>query len=422
MSESIVITGVGVVSPIGCTRDSICSNLRANLSAIRPRNFECGTQFLFANVADDFEAVSAGAMDRLSQLEQEVATVDNGLLFGLTAARTAMRESGLDFASVDPTRVGVVVSASKGQFRTLIYSIEMHERLGDKATPAEQRKMAEMYLSYPGNTASRVISKQFQFCGPMLNYPSACATGIFSTIQAAELLRTGVVDVALAGSSESTGNVMVLAGFQNMGALSASQPRPFHAKRDGFAAGEGAAVLVLERESDARARGARIIARIAGSDVRGDAYHLTGVDTRGESVEYAIRMTLKKAGWAPADVQYINAHGTGTQLNDATEAEVISRIFGQPGPLVSSLKSRIGHLLGGSASVEIALTLVALDDGFVPSTHGLDEPDPSFRVSFVPEDGAEADLQRFMKFSLGFGGHIGVIAFERVDGFAREHP
>ena len=197
-----------------------------------------------------------------------------------------------------------------------------------------------------------------------------------------------------------------------MGALSAELCRPFHAQRRGFNPGEGAAALVLEREEDARRRGAAILGRIRGWDFRSDAYHMTAVETEGRAVQTAVREALRRAGWQPSDVEYVNAHGTGTQLNDATEAHVLESMFEMPGPLVSSLKGHIGHLLGASASVETVVCMMALARGIVPETLNLDEPDPAFRTNFVRGGVARRQVKRFMKFSLGFGGHIGVLAIE----------
>ncbi len=175
--------------------------------------------------------------------------------------------------------------------------------------------------------------------------------------------------------------------------------------------------MVLERESSARQRGARIMARITGWDLRADGYSATAVEPDGRTLDYAIRRTLARAGWCPEDVEYINAHGTGTRLNDSVEAAVISRVFGDASlgrkrPLVSSLKPYIGHLLGASSSVEIALAITSLNRGYIPATLRLQEPDPEFCLNHVAASGEDRRVTRFLKISLGFGGHTGVIAIE----------
>jgi 3-oxoacyl-[acyl-carrier-protein] synthase II len=414
--ERVVITGVGAVTPMGCTRREIAARLRRCQSALTQHDFGHEVMCHFGQVTPDVHEVGRGTLDWLDEEERALLTVDNGILFGFTALREALNEAGLALDSLDPWRVATIVSASKGQFRCLRLASDMLQEIGPRPpSEAQRRRMGQLVLNYPGDTLGRLIARRYGLSGPVLNYPAACATGIFSLVSGAHLLLEDRADVVLAGSAESTGNASTLASFINMGAISPDLARPFDKRRGGFNPGEGAAVFILERESDARARGATIRGVLSGWDTRSDAFHITGVDTEGTVVEYAMRACLERTRWDPATVGYINAHGTGTELNDATEAAVIERIFGQPGPWVSSLKSTVGHLLGASASVELAMTCIALDDGFLPPTVMLEEPDESFHCKFVPSQGTEEKIMRFMKNSLGFGGHIGVLAVERCD-------
>lgn len=335
---------------------------------------------------------------------------DRALGFARIAARRAWDQSGLGQAGLSPDRIAVIVSSSKGLLSNLLEARGRFLCGGDA-------DLVPPFEAAWGDTPSRRIARDLGLAGPALNYPAACATGIASIVPAIHLLQEGLADAVLAGSAEACGHPLILAGFSSMGAMAAGLSRPFHTDRDGFNPGEGAAVFVLERDRDARRREARPLARIAGWDLRSDAHSATAVEPGGQTLEYAVRRALARAGWAPTDVDYINAHGTGTRLNDTVEAGVIARVFGHPGghrppPPVSSLKPYTGHLLGASAAVELALILESLRDGFIPPTLRLDRPDPALPLRHVPPEGIAAPARRILKLSLGFGGHIGVLAVE----------
>jgi 3-oxoacyl-[acyl-carrier-protein] synthase II len=400
---------VGAATPLGCSRAAILAGFRAGETALRREDIGLDVPLWFGRVASDVEDLAGKALEFLPENEREFARVEPGLVYGIVAAGAALQDAGFDSGPfADPWRVASTVSSSKGFLRNFLRA---HAIL--LASGPGSDGIGELLARFPADTLNRLLARKHGFSGPLLCYPAACATGANSVIGAADLLRDGIADVVLAGSSECTANAVNLASFYNMGALSADISRPFHRHRNGFNAGEGAAIFVLERESDACRRGARVIARLCGWDYRSEAYHITAVEPGGVTTEHTIRSALRKAGWEPAEVEYINAHGTGTPLNDESEANVISRVFGAPGPLVSSLKAHIGHLLGASASVELALALIALEAGFVPPTLMLDEPDPAFRINLVPDGGVQKCVRRFMKLSLGFGGHIAALALER---------
>ena len=408
--DSIVVTGLGAVTPLGLHADEIVSALEAGHCAVKHRRMDDCIEVWFGRVPETVYDRADTLFSHLSEEEQEVARNDEGLLFGLAAAEDAIQQAGLTQAGLQPHRVGMIVSSSKGLLRNMLRANHLFLKHGPVGDP--EGLMARLFHNFSGEMLGRHVARRHRFTGPVLNYPSACATGLTSIIGAVNLLRDGIVDAAVVGSSESSGNAVTLASFSNMGALSPELCRPFHAKRRGFNPGEGAAVLVLEREVDARRRGAAVLGRIRGWDFRSDAYHMTAVETEGHAVQTAVRQALRRAGWDASEVDYVNAHGTGTQLNDATEAHVIETMFEAPGPLVSSLKGHIGHLLGASASVETVICMMALARGIVPETMNLDEPDPAFRTNFVRGGVAHQQVNRFMKFSLGFGGHIGVLAVE----------
>lgn len=316
-------------------------------------------------------------------------------MFARHAAAVALEQAHVD--SAQPERVATVVGCSKGRLYAMAAA---NPPLFD---PQE----------FPGETVSRDIAVIHKFCGPVLNYPAACATGLACVIAAANLLRDDLCDLAITGSAEASAFPLTLSSFANMGALSTRVMRPFHRERDGFNPAEGAGVLVLERESSSRARGHQAIARLAGFDIRSDAHHITSPEASGATIALSIRRTLRMAGWSLADVQYINAHGTGTRQNDDIEARAIYSIFGENCPPVSSLKSYLGHLLGGSAGAELVTAIVSLCSGFIPPTHGLDQLDPAIApLNHVPQRGLATHVRRILKLSLGFGGHIACAAVE----------
>lgn len=410
MQDPIVITGIGIVSPLGHSPDEVVENLRAGRSAlrglpeIRLENVQYGT----------VEGLNSDDVFNFLPNESALLTrMDLGLVFGQIAARRALVSAGIAPNAPELSEAAVVVSSSKGQINSLLASWRQHRQRihSDQG----DRIMAIQFQNFFGDTCGTLIAIEFGCGGPVLNYPAACATGAFSLVPCVHLLNDGDASIALAGSTESTRSELTLGGFRNMGVLASGNCRPFDARRNGFSPGEGAAVFVLEREADAKARGAQILARLCGWDLRGDGHHATAADPQGAVLEHTIRRALARAGWQPSDVDYINAHGTGTIINDAVEAGVLLRIFGDDSPPISSLKSHMGHLLGASSSVELAASIACLREGWIPPTLRLEQVDPAFRVRFVARGGESAPkAQRLLKLSLGFGGHLSALCVEVV--------
>jgi len=377
----IAITGIGFVTSLGDDSAGVVAALRSGISGVRRYDFGGGFELPVGRVNEDVFCQGQG---------------DMAGPFALAATKGAWRESGLELGEFDSWRVGTFIGSSKGRLGNLI---------GEGGLALDPR-------NFPGDTLGLQVARAMGFAGPVLNYPAACATGTNCIVQAAHYLQDGSIDIAVAGSGEAGCLPLILAGFNNMGALSGEIARPFDVERAGFNPGEGAAAFVLEREGDARARGATILARIVGGDIRSDAFHITSAEDSGAVVSYAIERTLKLAGWDPADVDYVNAHGTGTRLNDVVEGRAIRRVFGGHQPFVSSLKPNIGHLLGASSAVELAVSMVCLKDGFLPPTLGLETPDPDIPLRFVTGKDSREGVDRYIKLSLGFGGHIGMLAIE----------
>ena len=269
------------------------------------------------------------------------------------------------------------------------------------------------------NSGCSIVANRFGLCGPRMCHSSACASGMVDILSAVRSIRAGQCDIALAGSSEAI-DPLFAAGFSKMRVLAehddpAQAARPFDSGRNGFVMGEGAAMLVLERLSHARRRGADIYAEVTGGRMVADAYHVTSVDANSPSLTYLLTATLKQAGLVPADVTYINAHGTGTQTNDVAETRGIRNAMGTAADsmLVSSTKSMLGHLVNASGSVELAVTALALRDGFAPPTVNLTNPDPDCNLDCIPLVGRLGHFEHALKLSIAFGGTMAAIALRR---------
>lgn len=385
----VVITGMGMVTPVGNSAAEVVKAMRSGLSGIAPVTVDERFSVLLGTVA------SVPGFDAHHDLQP-----DRSAAFALAAAGMAWDQAGGARADVDPWRVATVIGSSKGRIGNLLGRGSHHP-----LAPFDLR-------TFPGDTLGLDVARHFGFYGPVLNCPAACATGIACLIRGVQALQSDEADMVLAGSAEAAGRALLLSAFRNMGALSDTPMRPFDVCRNGFNPGEGGAVFVLEREQDARARGAEIIARVAGWDQRSDASHITAADPTGNTVAYAITRALQRAEWVPADVDYINAHGTATPLNDVVEGRAIIGALGSARPPVSALKPYIGHLLGASSAVELAMTVACAGDSFLPPTLGLETPDPEIPLHFINREGKHGRFSCILKLSLGFGGHIGVIALD----------
>lgn len=405
--EAIAITGLGAVTPVGCSQEAIFSSLSSACCGLHPCVDNSMRGEWFGSVPRDF---LPEPFEGLRTDDYLCIQTDPALAYGLAAARGALEQSGLSISQGNRGRIGVFIGSSKGQLRNFESACELAAS-GLRCGPDDKR-LAALFRGFLGEYPGVLTGRMLDLSGPVLNFPAACATGLVSLFAAAEMLRDGRIDAALAGSTESGGIASTAASFENMGALSRDRMRPFHRHRNGFNLGEGAAVFMCEREADARRRGAPILARLLGWDWRSDAYHMTAVEPHGYVIEHSIREAIRRAGWQPGDVDYVSAHGTATKLNDRTEAAALMRVFGSPGPRVSALKSWIGHLLGASGSVELALALVSAVRSLLPGTLLLDDPDPYIRLNFVPLEGARVDVRQMLKLSYGFGGHVAVAAVE----------
>jgi len=411
--ERVVVTGLGVVSCVGNDVPSFWESLLAGRSGIGPvRAYDASAMGVrIAGEVKDF-AFDPRLGKRMARFAQ----------LAFSAAQQALGQAGLQpgadgALAADRERVGVAIGSGIGgePFLEEQYA-KFLERGPGKFHP----------LTVPiviANMAAANVAIHHGLAGPNLCISTACATGNHNIAAATDLIRLGRADVMVAGGSESTISAFAMDGYHQLRALSTrnddptTASRPFSRERDGFVLAEGAGVLVLESLSHARGRGAEILAEVAGYGINADAYHLTAPHPEGLGAVRCIRLALQDAALNPQDVSYINAHGTSTPLNDALETRAIKEIWGeQAGQVpVSSIKSMVGHSLGGAAGIEAVACVLALRHGVIPPTINLDDPDPELDLDYVPHTAREVPLTAVLSNAFAFGGHNAVVAFRRPD-------
>lgn len=415
MERRVVITGMGVVSPVGNNVEDFWANLVAGKSGITNINKPELAQYdcQIAGMVKDFDAKpffkeykDARRADRFAQL-------------GMAASVMAIQDSGIDFDKVDKDRFGCMVGSGIGGLGTLE---EQHVNLLEKSPSRVSPFTIPMMIA---NIASGMVSIEFDLRGPNMCIVTACATATHSIGEAWRMIKFGDADAFVAGGSESTICPMGLAGFGNMKALSMRNDdperasRPFDTDRDGFVMGEGAGVCVIEELEHAKARGAQIYAELTGYGISSDAYHLTSPHKDGDGARRCMEMALRHAKLNPEQVDYVNAHGTSTGLGDVGETKAIKSVFGdyaKNGLTVSSTKSMTGHLLGAAGGVELAACVKSINEGIVAPTINLDNPDPECDLDYVPNAAREMKVDRALTNSFGFGGHNASLLVERYNG------
>ena len=337
---------------------------------------------------------------------KEVRRADRFTQFALAAAAEAMADAGE--IGIDPARFGTMIGTGVGGLETLEEQIVIRHEKGERRVSPF---LVPMMMS---NAAAASVSMKYGLQGPCEAVVTACAAGTHSVGNAARLVATGVCDAVVAGSSESAMTPTAMAGFGNMTALSNSGwSRPFDVRRDGFVMAEGAGILILEEWDHAVARGARIYAEVLGSASTADAHHITAPSPGGAGAIRCMELALIDAGFTSADVGHINAHGTSTPLNDAAEAEAVAKLFGKPGPVVTSTKGVTGHALGAAGSIEAVILALTLYNKLIPPTRGTarDSLDPAVTIDLVLGEAREWTPTVAISNSFGFGGHNGTIVF-----------
>jgi 3-oxoacyl-[acyl-carrier-protein] synthase II len=413
-NRRVVVTGLGIVSPIGIDLKSFWENLVNGKSGIRPI-----TQFDSAT----FDCRIAGEIQGFNpslyfKNPKDVRRADRFAQLAMASSKLAIEDSGLDLQKIDRTRFGVLVGSGIGGLKSLE---DQHTVLMNKGASRISPFMVPMMIV---NMASGLISMEYDLEGPNFSIVTACATAANSIGEAWRMIRYGDADGFLAGGSEAVISPLGIAGFCAMRAMSTrnDQPekasRPFDRDRDGFVMGEGAGILVLEEYERAKARGARIYCELAGYGLTSDAYHMTSPRPDGAPVARAMQLALDSAGANVSEIDYINAHATSTMVGDVSESNAIKLLAGQyahEGLLVSSTKSMTGHLLGGAGGVESAVCILSIQNGIVPPTINLDNPDPDCDLDYVPNVARAKKIRLALNNSFGFGGHNATLAFRALE-------
>jgi 3-oxoacyl-[acyl-carrier-protein] synthase II len=408
MPNRVVVTGLGAVSPVGCDTAGTWQALIAGASGVGPiTHFDAADQDV--RIAAEVKGFDPGrAMDR-----KEARHTDRFVQFAITAAVEALEHSRLKIDDRNRDEVGVSIGSGVGGLTTLSEQLDVLRERGP-------RRVSPFFVPMMmPNMASGRVSMVIGARGPSPGVVSACASGADSIGYAAELIRQGDCVAMLAGGAEATITPIGVAAFASERALStrnddpAHASRPFDAERDGFVLGEGAAVLVLESLDYARSRGATILAELAGYGASADAKHITQPPESGDGAARAMRLALRQAGIRPEDVDYINAHGTSTSMNDRIETRAIKSVFGERAydVPISSIKSMVGHLLGACGALEACVCVLSLQHGVIPPTTNYCTPDPDCDLDYTPNQARTLGVSTVLSNSFGFGGHNSALVF-----------
>tara|TARA_B100001964_G_scaffold100485_1_gene112364 strand:+ start:1364 stop:2605 length:1242 start_codon:yes stop_codon:yes gene_type:complete len=410
MTDRVVVTGIGLVTPVGLNSESTWNSLvegRSGIDYISLFDAE-GYESRIAGEVDEFDATTALG-------RKEAKRLDRFSQFACVAAIEALEHANLNMEKEDADRVGVLIGSGVGGIITIA---DQHKILLQKGPKRVSPFLVPMML---GDMASGQVSMMIGAKGPNFSTVSACATGADSIGEALEMIRRGRADVVIAGGTEAAVCEIGVAGFNSCMALSTRNEdpqgasRPFDSDRDGFVLGEGAGLLVLESLEHAEQRGANILAEMSGYGASSDAHHVTQPHPEGEGAARAMKWAIEDAGITPDKVDYINAHGTSTPLNDKYETIAMKRMYGDHAYklAISSTKSMTGHLLGAAGGIEAAFTVLTIKNGIVPPTINIDNPDPDCDLNYIPNTAKKQPVNVAMSNSLGFGGHNASLVFER---------
>ncbi len=412
MTARVVVTGLGCVSPLGNSVADTWANALAGKSGVgritlfdtSAHETQIGAEVKDFDAAALFGRKEARRMDRYTQ-------------FAAAATREALQDAGVEITDANRERIGALIGTGIGGIGTLNAEVEV---LLTKGPRRVSPFLVPMMLP---DSAGGQIAILFGMQGPNLGVISACASGTNAIGEAAEVIRAGRADVMVAGGAEAAIVPVALAGFSVMGACSRRNDdpqrasRPFDKDRDGFVIGEGAAALVLESEAHAKARGATILAEVLGYGLSNDAHHISAPLEDGAGATACMRLALRQARLQPEDIDYLNAHGTSTPLNDKSETQAIKAVFGERAYdlAISSTKSMTGHLLGAAGAVEAVFCVKAVQTGLIPPTINYTTPDPDCDLDYVPNEARAKPVRRAMSNSFGFGGHNGTLILGRYE-------
>ncbi len=412
MTRRVVVTGLGLITPLG-------NDVASNWEALVAGRSGIGTITLFDTSAYDFPiAGEVRNFDPADYVEAKLLRrIDRSTVFALAASQRALADSGIEMAKENPRRVGVVIGTGIGSAQLIV---EQAAILAEKGP----RRVSPFLISHMlPDTATGLVAIQTGARGPNFAITAACATGGATTGEAAEMIARGDCDVIITGGYEAPLTPVYYAGFNAMKALATAEDpakavRPFDATRNGFILGEGAGILILEELEHARARGAHIYAEFVGAGTSNDAYDMVAAAEDGHGIAQAIEDALERAGVGVEAIDYINAHGTGTPLNDRVETKAIRDVFGEHADalMVSSTKSMHGHMMGAAGAVEAAIVALVCERGIVPPTINYVNPDPACDLDYVPNEARRAAVTYALSTSVGLGGHNSAIILKRWEG------
>ena len=405
----VVITGMGTKNPLGLSVEEFWNNIKAN---------KLGFSFVDQFDATDFPIKVVGAVKNFDPLDyfekKEARKLCRFTQFAVSSAKDALNDAETDFKDLDPFKVGVIIGAGIGGLEE---TEAQHQRFLEKGPDRISVFYVPMMI---GNMAAGEVAMRTGFKGDNFCTTTACASSTHAIGEAFRKVKDGYLDACLCGGTEACITKFSLAGFNNMKALSKATEldkasTPFDAERQGFVLGEGCGILVLEELEHAKARGAKIYAEIAGYGATGDAYHMTSPDPEGEGAARAMVNSYEEAGLTASDIDYINAHGTSTGLNDKYETKAIKKALGESADnvVINSTKSMIGHLLGAAGAVEAIITALSARDDFVHRTMGYKTPDPECDLNYSVDGNKEMTVNAALSNSLGFGGHNASICIKK---------
>ena len=408
----VVVTGMGVISPVGNDIDTFWDSLKSGKCGIDTiKRFDAsGLKVNLDAEVKDFEP------KKYYDTVQEIRKSDLFMQYAMAASKQAVEQSGILDSDIDKERFGVYIGSGIGGINT---TIRETNKLNEKGPEMASPFFVPMMI---GNMATGAVSIKFGAKGPTLPIVTACATSTHTLGEAYRAIKHGYADAIIAGGSEASINELAMAGFINCQALNLSDDAncgslPFDKRRAGFVMGEGAGILVLEEYEHAKKRGAKIFAEVVGYSNTADAYHITAPDPKGDGAVRAIRTAVNEAQIGDNDEIYFNAHGTGTHLNDAMETKAIKDVFGKRAYdiHISSTKSMTGHMMGATGAVEAIASVLALEEGIIPPTINYKEKDEELDLDYTPNKAVSANVTYAISTSLGFGGHNACIAFKKVN-------
>ncbi len=401
MNRRVVVTGMGVLSPIGNTVATFLENLKKGVSGKENTEHSEVGGYLFPPLfrLKDFNSRSHGTH-----------LLDPFIQYAVAAAEQAVADARFDLKAADPYSISLSVSSSKGGVSTL-------DRLGERLQRAPSALLgARMYTSAVPNFADQWIARRMKIKGPAKCYVAACATGTAAVIAGFRMIAEGQAEYCLAGATDASITPLMLGGYQNMRALARKDIRPFDKNRDGFLVGEGAGVMFLETLESAKNRGVRIYGEILEAANGQDSTDPILFNPKEHALSHTLKVLMERAGITSREIDYINLHGTGTKHGDLYETLELKEAFGEQAYKIpmSSIKGMTGHMLGATGAVEIMATLLGMQEGFIPPTIGLETKDPKCDLDYVPMTMRPHTITTAIKISMGFGGHVATVALRKV--------